>query len=121
MKNAQTWRLTDHLCKACGGRILQCASNCGITGGGNPVFKCASCGASASGMGPDVLCWCGFSHRGQRHMTAYRCVPFSALKEHPELERHFRACGCDPEFGEVGIVLERDYVEAIAKAEGRKE
>ena len=54
-------------------------------------------------------------------MTAYRCVPFSALKEHPELERHFRACGCDPEFGEVGIVLERDYVEAIAKAEGKTE
>jgi len=79
MKNAQTWRLTDHLCKACGGRILQCATNCGITGGGNPVFRCADCGASASGMGPDVLCWCGFSHRGQHHMTAYLCKPFSIL------------------------------------------
>ena len=54
----------------------------------------------------------GFSHRGQHHMTAYLCKPFSILKDHPELNRHFRACGFDPERGEVGIMLERDYIEA---------
>jgi hypothetical protein len=103
-----TWVLEDHLCRACGGRILRCVSGAGPTGGGNPVFKCADCGASAASMGPDSLCWCGFSHRQQHDITAYRCMPFSVLKDRPELERAFRACGCDPGRGEVGIVLERD-------------
>jgi hypothetical protein len=30
------------------------------------------------------------------------------LKDRPELEQAFRACGCDPSRGEVGIMLERD-------------
>lgn len=58
-------------------------------------------------MGPEVLCWCGFSHRGNRD-NAYTCQPFSVLKDRPELLSAFRACGCDPERGEVGIMLERD-------------
>lgn len=103
----QTWVLEDHLCKACGGRILRCVTGGGITGGGNPIFKCADCGRSNSAMGPEVLCWCGFSHRGNRD-NAYTCQPFSVLKERPELLSAFRACGCDPDRGEVGIMLERD-------------
>ncbi len=59
-------------------------------------------------MGPEVLCWCGFSHRHQ-HCEPYRCLPFSVLKERPNLEAAFRACGCDPGRGEVGIVCERDW------------
>lgn len=59
-------------------------------------------------MGPDVLCWCGFSHRGNHNSMAYVCQPFSVLEELPELEQAFRACGCDPGMGEVGIMLERD-------------
>ncbi len=100
-----TWAIEDHLCRSCGGRILRCVEGAGMTPGGNPVFKCADCGKMTSGMGPEVLCWCGFSHR-QNRTTAYRCLPFSILKERPELEQKFRACGCDPTRGEVGIVLE---------------
>jgi hypothetical protein len=107
MQNKQTWALEDHLCKACGGRILRCVTGNGITGGGNPVFKCADCGKAAAAMGPEVLCWCGFSNRGNRD-NAYTCQPFSVLKERPELLSAFRACGCDPERGEVGIMLKRD-------------
>lgn len=109
------WALEPHLCRGCGGRVLRCVKGQGMTPGGNPVYLCADCGKSTSGMGPDVLCWCGFSHRGQ-HATAYRCLPFTAVAERPELERAFKACGFDPSRGEVGIVLESDYRAAIAKA-----
>lgn len=71
------------------------------------MYRCADCGKGTSGMGPEVLCWCGYSHRGQR-ATAYRCMPFSILKERPELLAAFRACGCEPGRQEVGIVLESD-------------
>ena len=102
------WQIEDHLCKKCGGRILRCVSGNGITGGGNPIFRCADCGVSTSAMGPQALCWCGFEHRRQ-NQTAYRCVPYSILEDRPELLRAFRACGCDPEKGgDVGIMLERD-------------
>jgi hypothetical protein len=65
-------------------------------------------------MSPDALCWCGFAHKGQ-HATAYVCVPFSAIKDRPELKQAFLACGCDPDRGtsEVGIVLERDLRKAV--------
>lgn len=105
------WKLEDHLCKACGGRILRCVSGVGLTPGGNPLFKCADCGKAVTGMGPEALCWCGFSHRGQR-TTAYRCLPFSVIEEFPALVNAFRACGCEPGQGEVGIVLEADYEKA---------
>lgn len=107
MRNTRTWALENHLCKACGGRILRCVNGNGITCGGNPVFKCADCGKAVAAMGPEALCWCGFSHRGNRD-NAYTCQPFSILDERPELLSAFRACGCDPERGEVGIMLERD-------------
>lgn len=107
MIDKRTWAVEDHLCKACGGRILRC-----VTGCGNTIFKCADCGRSQSAMGPDVLCWCGFSHRGNRD-NAYTCQPFSVLKERPELLSAFRACGCSPERGEVGIMLERDLRAAM--------
>lgn len=101
----QTWAIEDHLCKDCGGRILRCVSGGGPTGGGNPIFKCADCGKSTSGMMPDVLCWCGFHHRGNHHLSGYHCLPFSILETRPELRNDFLACGCDPKRGEVGIVL----------------
>lgn len=101
-----TWVLEDHLCNDCGGRILRSVSGVGATPGGNPVFKCADCGKATSGMSANVLCWCGYSMRLNHGRTAYRCLPFSVLKEHPEWRQAFLACGCDPTRGEVGIVLE---------------
>lgn len=104
----RTWEIENHLCRSCGGRILRCVTGNGMTPGGNPIYKCADCGKSAASLGPDALCWCGFSHRNQQPHMAYRCLPFSILEEHPQLREAFLACGCDPSRGEVGIVLESD-------------
>jgi DNA-directed RNA polymerase subunit RPC12/RpoP len=108
-KDQTTWIIEDHLCSGCGGRILRSASGAGPTPGGNPLFKCADCGKTNSAMTPGILCWCGFSHRGNYNSTAYLCKPFSILKDRPELESAFKACGCDPKRGEVGILLEKDF------------
>ena len=106
----RTWILEYHLCKKCGGRILRCVTGNGVTPGGNPVFMCADCQTAMVDMGPECLCWCGFSHRRQ-DLNGYRCVPYSILEDRPELEKAFRACGCDPERGGgVGIMLERDLL-----------
>lgn len=67
-------------------------------------------------MGPEVICWCGFNHRNQ-NLPAYRCLPFSILKEKGFLRDAFMACGCDPERGEVGIVLDRDIYRLSKEAE----
>lgn len=114
VSNNMTWRLLDHLCKSCGGRLLQCASGQGPSPGGNPLFKCADCGNATTSLGPEALCWCGFSHRLQStSSTAYKCVPFSLIKDRPEFAQKlinaFRSCGCEPGRGEVGIMLEDDY------------
>ena len=105
-----TWALTDHLCKKCGGRILRCVSEYGITAGGNPLWKCASCGKSIAEMGPESLCWCGFTHKHNYDTPPYVCQPFAILNTRPELLEAFRACGCDPTCGgEIGVMLERDF------------
>ena len=109
MRNKQTWALEDHLCKDCGGRVLRCVTGGGVTGGGNPIYKCADCGKSASALGPEVLCWCSFAHKHNHNATAYVCQPFTVLETRPELLQAFLACGCDPKRGgEVGIMLGRD-------------
>jgi hypothetical protein len=105
----RTWKIEDHRCHVCGGRILRCVNGCGPTPGGNPIYRCADCGLSKAGNSPSVICWCGFEHRGQRN-NAYRCVPYSILSDRPELLEHFLACGCDPKRGgDVGIMLTRDF------------
>jgi hypothetical protein len=101
MTTERTWKLTDHLCIHCGGRILLCVTGNGMTPGGDPIRKCCQCGKEST---REDMCWCSMSHRGQTD-TPYRCLPFSILKEHPEYEVAFRACGCDPKRGEVGVVL----------------
>ena len=107
----QTWELLDHLCMACGGRILKCVTGNGMTPGGNPIYRCANCSASTWAMGPEKLCWCGQTHRSQ-NIKGYICVPFSILEKRPELLKHFLACGCDPKrSGDVGIMLRRDFKE----------
>lgn len=100
-RNTQRYSIEDHLCRECGGRILRSLSS-GITGGGNPVFRCADCGKSASGLGPGCLCWCGFAHRHQES-GYYMCLPFKGNERFTE---NFRACGCEPGFkSEVGNSL----------------
>ena len=106
----KTWAIEDHLCRGCGGRVLRCVAGSGPTGGGNPIFKCASCGNSKSGMGPEELCWCGFGHK-HNQSGSYNCLPFSILEKRPELKEAFRSCGCEPGKGEVGIVLTKQLRE----------
>lgn len=105
----KVWSLQDHLCRDCGGRILRCEKGAGPSPGGNPLWKCADCGRATTSMQASALCWCGFSMRQNLGDTAYVCQPFSILEQHPALEEAFRACGCDPKRGEVGIMLERDF------------
>lgn len=110
MKNREIeiWSIEDHSCRTCGGRILHREGGPDIaTGGGNPIFRCADCGARSSDTGPHCLCWCGFSHRGNDFTNAYQCLPFTILEEHPEYRNAFLACGCDPnnKKTQVGIVL----------------
>ena len=103
----KTWILEDHLCKKCGGRILRCATGYGMTPGGTSLYKCANCGLCAYGLSPDSLCWCGMKHRNQ-HIPAYMCLSFGEIENEPKLKEVFMRCGCDPENGEVGIVLVED-------------
>jgi len=112
-KTVMTWVITDHMCRHCsGGRILRCVSGGGATGGGNPIYKCADCGKTMSGMGPDDLCWCGQYYKNNNHLQEYICVPFSVLKEKPFLKNTFLSFGCDPSRGEVGIMTKKAYREA---------
>lgn len=61
-------------------------------------------------MDTSALCWCGMSHRNNHHLRgAYLCVAFSKMDAMPGLARLFAKCGCDPERGEVGILLREDY------------
>lgn len=54
MKKIDKFILTDYNCKQCGGRILERVGNY-ATGGGNPIFKCASCEQTICDMGPDNI------------------------------------------------------------------
>ena len=112
-KNPKLYRLEDHLCRHCGGRVLRCVSGSGVTPGGNPVFMCADCGKSSCGLGPGGLCWCGFTHR-HNHETPYMCLPFEGNEKY---RRQFQDCGCDPDNGkaQIGIVLIESLRETVAE------
>lgn len=113
----RTWILEDHVCRHCGGRILRCATNQGMTPGGNPLYTCADCGATTSSMGPRGLCWCGYSHRGQQD-GSYMCLPFSILETKPYLRNAFAACGSNPDRGaQVGILTVDSYRRAEEQAQ----
>lgn len=123
-KRQATWTLTDHACRGCGGRVLQSASGV-ATAGGNPVFRCADCGAGSSGMGPDCVCWCGFQHR--RDSTGarpYACIRLAAAVADDALRRAVLAHGFDPDRPrcEVGIYSPDHLREILVRlaAEGKR-
>lgn len=65
------YRMTEHVCRSCGvGRILE-QTNSGPTGGGNTVYKCATCGEGSAAIGPSAFCYCGWKH----YSGATRCWP----------------------------------------------
>lgn len=103
-----TWQLVDHLCSKCGGRILKSVSGVGMSPGGNPLFRCADCGENCFGLSPSNICWCGMKQKFQS-FPAYTCMPYSILKDNPELFGNFMSCGCDPKKGgEVGIIIRKE-------------
>ena len=114
---AITWAIEPHICRSCGGRVLRGVSGVGMTPGGNPMFRCADCGAAKADMSPSGICWCGFAHRGQ-HDHGYQCVAFADAADNPRLLAALAACGCQPGRGEIGIVLVRDFRAALAAKEG---
>ena len=120
-KRMMTFVLEDHLCRHCGARVLRAVTGVGMTGGGNPVFMCSTCGKGGAAMGPEIVCWCGFQMRGQ-NLNAYMCVPFSALKDNPHLRQEFQSCGTDPDSQQttIGVVTENGYRRAkrLLKNEG---
>jgi hypothetical protein len=61
--------LTSHWCRHCGvGRILM-VTNSGPTGGGNPIFHCTHCDKTASNLGCESLCYCGWNQdNGMEYM-----------------------------------------------------
>lgn len=111
MARPKTWFLMDHLCRHCGGRVLQCASGGGPTGGGNPIFRCADCGAGSAAMGPDCICWCGFEHRHGNGTNGYQCRRLADAKDDPALRTAFLSCGFDPDRSklEIGIYMPDYY------------
>lgn len=106
------WIIVDHICRQCSGRILQSVANVGSTGGGNPLFRCANCGASSASLGPESVCWCGMTHRGSSERP-YLCASKAA---HPEWQSEFEASGCWESREEIGIVSEAG-VRRLAKGE----
>ena len=108
-----TWALTDHACRKCGGRVLRSVTGAGMTPGGNSIHRCADCGAQTWRMGPNDICWCGFSHKGSRD-NPYRCIPVSMAANNPEIETALSRCGINaPYQNEIGIVLYEDLKEAL--------
>lgn len=106
------WVLEDHICSRCSGRILRAVSGVGATGGGNPLYRCADCGAGATGMGPSVLCWCGFNFkRNDIDTNPYCCRKLTDAKDDPVLRQCFLACGFDPERpkSEIGVYMPEHY------------
>lgn len=65
---ADNWRVTDHVCRICLGRILTRQ-----TSDGGLESRCAECGALESG-GHESLCVCGATLRDGRD-AGLRCVP----------------------------------------------
>jgi len=108
-KKIPLFRLTEHICRSCGGRILL-QTNSGPTGGGNPVYQCADCGARISAMGPEPLCWCGAEMRGGASMNLM-CVLIADARHDPLMMEALSHCGCGgPGYQyEVGVISQHVY------------
>lgn len=91
MAKQERWMPTDHACRECGGRVVQ-VTNAGPTGGGNPVYRCADCGNSSSGMSTDCICWCGFAHKGQNE-NPHRCVNVETARKDPVFKLALQQAG----------------------------
>lgn len=118
-QDTKRWVFTDHACRHCGGRVMQCVAGGGPTGGGNPVWQCADCEVGSAAMGPECICWCGFEQRANNAGPGYyACVRMDRAKSEPAVKRALERCGCFPDRpgsrSVIGIVVLDDlrFVEA---------
>lgn len=109
-KKVPQFQLTDHLCRFCGGRILE-EMNHGPTGGGKPVWRCADCGARNSALTPAILCWCGAEWRNGDSMNM-QCVAIADAHDDPLLVEALAQCGCGSAGYkyEVGVINTLSYL-----------
>ena len=85
---------------------------CWNDAGGNPVLNAPTAGNHPAEWGPRLFAGAVFLTEGAT-TSRLTCKPFSILRDMPELEQAFKACGCDPARGEVGIMLERDFCSGV--------
>lgn len=64
------WRITDHACRACMGRVLS-----RTTFDHKRLFRCANCGIEREGGAPSSLCCCGIRFGKAQRDAGIRCVP----------------------------------------------
>jgi len=64
------WEVTDHVCRACFGRILKRESD----DGDGWLYRCSNCGAEAAGRRETVICSCGIKLRTGKD-AGIRCMP----------------------------------------------
>lgn len=55
IKGSPEWVLAPHICRQCFGRLLVRQKS----GRTDYIFRCACCGAQATGQDASVMCWCG--------------------------------------------------------------
>lgn len=75
------WGLTDHACRFCLGRVLNSFNE-----KGEPIVRCAECGAVGDGD-HTALCCCGLQQEsgidGRRRSSGLRCTPRIPTPEVP--------------------------------------
>ncbi len=78
-RDSQYWRMTDHACRHCGGRILRKRTERGA------VYCCAGCEVQSVGD-HRVICACGVRVAAgpNRGMSPFRCVVVAERRpDHP--------------------------------------
>lgn len=81
------WKITDHACRACLGRIVEC-----IGDNGKHRVRCCECGLEVEG-GPKALCACGQKDRSGRD-AGLRCI--RNAEQRPELPQEIVVVSVPP-------------------------
>jgi hypothetical protein len=62
-----TWRITDHACRQCFGRVLSRAT------ADATVYRCSNCGLQLTSTRPESICACGTTLRTGKN-AGLRCL-----------------------------------------------
>ena len=109
--SSNKFELVDHLCRFCSGRLAMYLGSA-VTGGGNPIWICASCETQGAAMGPDHICWCGQDFHGKIKGHQYRCyrIPDKATALLEEINAlGAMGFGFDWKTTVIGVVSFADY------------